>query len=576
MAHTPTPADVATDAPAIRIHGAGTGGWALIRALELLGVDTVFGLPGDLAAPAFARLHTSKSLRAVTVRQEQGGGLAAEGYAQATGKVGVVLTASGPGAASLVTPLLDAMADSVPLVAITGRVGFAAVGKDSMDEADIVGVSIPVAKHSLLVTRAEEIPSAVSEAFYLASTGRPGPVLVDITRSALLGKAHFEWPAPIDLPGYHPVTTPNARQVRSAGARLASAHRPVLYVGGGVVSGRATGELAELAEATGAAVVTTLAGRSAFPSAHPHNLGMPGRYGTVPAVAALQQADLIVAIGARFAEQVTGALSRFAPDAQIVHVDIDPAEISRVREADVPIVGDAKETLPAITAAFRSHKRCADHTKWWEYLDGLRAAFPPGYPNVHSGAIRPEYVLDRLGKLAPDAIWVTGTGRQQLMAAHFLPVERPGQWIAAAGAGTQGFALPAAIGAQIGQPGAAIWAIDGEGSFLRTAQELASARAESAPVKVALIDNAEPDFTGSRIPDFAELAVALGGAAKRVERPNDVDPAIQWAMSVRDRPVVVDFRTTRVTDRWPVVGDELPDSVLAEARAMRPSFEEDE
>jgi acetolactate synthase I/II/III large subunit len=400
-----------------------TGAQSLVRSLEAVGVEVVFGIPGGAILPAYDPLFDSR-VRHVLVRHEQGAGHAATGYAQATGRVGVCMATSGPGATNLVTPLADAYMDSVPMVAITGQVPSAAIGTDAFQEADIRGITMPITKHNFLVTDADEIPQRIAEAFHLAATGRPGPVLVDIAKDALQATTDFSWPPRLDLPGYKPTTRPHGKQVREAAALVAAARRPVLYVGGGVIKAQASAELAELAELTGAPVVTTLMARGAFPDSHPQNLGMPGMHGNVTAVTALQKADLLVALGARFDDRVTGQLSSFAPEAKVVHADIDPAEIGKNRKADVPIVGDARETIAELVTALRAERdagRRPDLSPWWAQLDQWRQKYPLGYDWPEDGALSPQYVIERLGAIAgPDAIYASGVGQHQMWAAQFI------------------------------------------------------------------------------------------------------------------------------------------------------------
>src|SRR5690349_14523041 len=409
----------AAEAPRAQVTSPGkvrvTGAQALVHALERVGADVVFGIPGGAVLPAYDPLLDSKQIRHILVRHEQGAGHAATGYAQATGRTGVCMATSGPGATNLVTPLADAYMDSVPLVAITGQVSTNLIGTDGFQEADISGITLPITKHNFLVTKPEDIARTIGEAFHLASTGRPGPVLVDIAKDAMQATTEFTWPVPFDLPGYHPVTRPHSRQVREAARMITDAKKPVLYVGGGVIKAQAAAELKELAELTRAPVVTTLMARGAFPDSHPQHLGMPGMHGTVAAVGALQKADLIVALGARFDDRVTGRLDSFAPDALIVHADIDPAEISKNRRADVPIVGDCKEVIADLivaVAAEHGHGRKGDHAEWWAQLDQWRQKYPLGYDEPDDGSLGPQYVIERIGKLAgPDAIYLAGVGQ---------------------------------------------------------------------------------------------------------------------------------------------------------------------
>ena len=478
----PSPADLA---PQVAPVGGATvtaepmtGAQSIVRSLEACGVDTVFGIPGGAILPTYDPLMDSTRIRHILVRHEQGAGHAASGYAYATGRVGVCMATSGPGATNLVTAIADANMDSVPLVAVTGQVGASMIGTDAFQEADIVGITMPVSKHNFLVTDADDIPRVMAQAFHIASTGRPGPVLVDIAKSAMQAATSFSWPQTLDLPGYHPVTRPHAKQIREAARLLATARRPVLYVGGGIVRSGASAQLRRLADASGAAVVTTLMARGALPDSHPQNLGMPGMHGTVPAVAALQKADLVVALGARFDDRVTGKLSSFAPGAVIVHADIDPAEIGKNRRADVPIVGDLKEVLedllPELDKEHAQHGK-PDLAAWWRQLDDWRETFPLGYTPTADGHLAPQHVITRIGEIAgPEAIYVAGVGQHQMWAAQFIRYERPGAWANSGGLGTMGFAVPAAMGAKVGDPDRTVWAIDGDGCFQMTNQELAT------------------------------------------------------------------------------------------------------
>ncbi len=427
-----------------------TGAQALVRALEDVGVEVIFGIPGGAILPAYDPLFDSTKLRHILVRHEQGAGHAAEGYAQASGRVGVCMATSGPGATNLVTPIADAHMDSVPMVAITGQVGRAFIGSDAFQEADICGITLPITKHNFLVKDASEIPQVIAEAFHLASTGRPGPVLVDVPKDVLTEQTTFHRPDPVDLPGYRPATHPNGKQVRAAARLISSAQRPVLYVGGGVLKARATDELRELADATGIPVVTTLMARGAFPDSHPQHLGMPGMHGSVAAVTALQKADLLVTLGARFDDRVTGKLDTFAPNAAVIHADIDPAEIGKRRKADIPIVGDLKELLQALIPAVRKRyaaEHRADLAPWWRQLDYWRSTYPLGYEEPPDGTLSPQYVIERLGEIAgPETIFTSGVGQHQMWAAQFIRYERPYTWLNSGGAGTMGYAVPAAMG----------------------------------------------------------------------------------------------------------------------------------
>ncbi|MEW6861240.1 acetolactate synthase large subunit [Trueperella pyogenes] len=576
-----------------------TGARAVIRSLEELGVKNIFGLPGGAALPLYDAIFESK-IRHILVRHEQGAGHAAEGYAVSTGEVGVCIATSGPGASNLVTTLLDANLDSVPLVAITGQVGASLIGTDAFQEADIIGATYPLVKHSFLVTDANEIPARIAEAYHIARSGRPGPVLVDVTKSAQIDECEFSWPPEMDLPGYNPPTRPSLRDVSAAARMIAQAAKPVFYVGGGAIRSRAHRELAELVEATGIPVVTTLNARGAFPDSDPHHLGMPGMHGTVPAVAALQKSDLLIALGARFDDRVTGKLDEFAPEAKVIHADIDPAEFGKNRAVDVALLGDLRETISAliddIPAAFEQYG--PDYARWWAYLNKLSQTYPVGYEEPEDGLMSPQYVLSRLGALAGHSIFTTGVGQHQMWAQQYIPWHFPGQLVTSCGAGTMGFGVPAAMGAQVGNPDKTVWCIDGDGSFQMTNQELATCRLNDIPIKVALINNSSLGMvrqwqnlfydgrfshtdlnTGHgtrRIPDFVKMADAYDCHGIRVEHPEEVDNAIAQAMSVNDRPVVVEFVVSPDAMVWPMVPSGVSNDDILYARDMRPKHEEEQ
>ncbi|MGH8961124.1 MAG: acetolactate synthase large subunit [Jatrophihabitantaceae bacterium] len=588
-----------------------TGAQALVRSLEQVGADVVFGIPGGAILPAYDPLYDSTKVRHILVRHEQGAGHAAEGYAQASGKVGVCMATSGPGATNLVTPIADAYMDSVPMVAITGQVGRAFIGTDAFQEADIAGITLPITKHNFLVQRSEDVPQVIAEAFHLASTGRPGPVLVDLPKDVLQERSEFSWPPRMDLPGYRPVSRPHGKQIREAARLIAGARRPVLYIGGGVLKGRATRELLQLADLTGIPVVTTLMARGAFPDSHKQHLGMPGMHGAVSAVTALQKADLLIALGTRFDDRVTGRLSTFAPDAAIIHADIDPAEIGKNRAADVPIVGDVREVLidlvPAVEAEFAAGHR-SDLTGWWRQLDQWRETYPLGYDEPPDGSLAPQYVIERLGQLTgPETIFSAGVGQHQMWAAQFIKYENPYTFLNSGGAGTMGYSVPAAMGAKVACPDRLVWAIDGDGCFQMTNQELATCAIEGIPIKVAVINNGnlgmvrqwQALFYGERysntnlgthataasagagrarqrIPDFVKLADALGCVGLRCERKADVDATIAKAMEIDDQPVVVDFTVGADAMVWPMVAAGASNDEIQAARDIRPVFEGDE
>ncbi|MCW2941126.1 MAG: acetolactate synthase, large subunit, biosynthetic type [Actinomycetia bacterium] len=576
-----------------------TGAQALVRALELVGVDTIFGIPGGAILPAYDPLFDSEQIRHILVRHEQGAGHAAQGYAQATGRVGVCIATSGPGATNLVTPIADAYMDSVPIVAITGQVASASIGTDAFQEADIVGITMPITKHNFLVTDPADIGRTIVEAFHIAGTGRRGPVLVDIAKDTLQATFDFAWPVPMALPGYRPVTRPHSKQVREAARLITEAKRPVLYVGGGVLKAQASAELKVLAELTGAPVVTTLMAKGAFPDSHPQHMGMPGMHGTVGAVGALQKSDLLVVLGARFDDRVTGKLDSFAPDAAVVHADIDPAEISKNRHADVPIVGDAREVLADMIVAIQAEQaagRRGDYAEWWQQLNYWKETYPLGYDLPENGELSPQYVIERIGKIAgPEAYYVAGVGQHQMWAAQHIGYDRPGAFVNSGGAGTMGFAIPAAMGVKVGSPESVVWAIDGDGCFQMTNQELATCAIENIPIKVAIINNGNLGMvrqwqtlfynqrysntdlqTSRRIPDFVKLADAYGCVGLRCEKAEDVDATIAKAMEINDAPVVIDFVVHKDAMVWPMVAAGTSNDDIKFARDLAPVWENGE
>ena len=587
----------ASTASAVATPVSTTGAGAVVRSLEALGVEVAFGIPGGAILPAYDPLYDSK-LRHILVRHEQGAGHAATGYAQATGKVGVCIATSGPGATNLVTAIADAYMDSVPIVAITGQVARPLIGTDAFQEADIFGITLPITKHNFLVQTADEVPRLIAEAFHLASTGRPGPVLVDIPKDVLQADTTFAWPPTLDLPGYRPTLHPHGKQIREAARLIAQAKRPVLYVGGGVLKAGATEGLRKLAELTDIPVVTTLMALGAFPDSHRQHLGMPGMHGTVPAVYALQKADLLITIGARFDDRVTGKVDSFAVDAKVVHADIDPAEIGKNRHADVPIVGDARHVIDELIAAVSSQGTTADqYESWWATLEDMRSRYPLGYDEPDDGMLAPQYVIERLGALAgPDAIYVSGVGQHQMWASQFIKFEKPGTWLNSGGAGTMGYAVPAAMGAKVARPGTAVWAIDGDGCFQMTNQELATCAIEGIPIKIALINNGSLGMVRQwqtlfydgrysnttlgthkhRIPDFVKLAEALGCIGLRCESKEDVDKVIKQAMAINDAPVVIDFTVAGDAMVWPFVPGGMSNDEIMFARGVRPIFDEDD
>jgi acetolactate synthase-1/2/3 large subunit len=572
-----------------------TGAQSLVKSLEALDVEVIFGIPGGAILPAYDPLFDSK-VRHILVRHEQGAGHAATGYAQASGKVGVCMATSGPGATNLVTPIADAYMDSVPIVAITGQVPSGAIGSDAFQEADIQGITLPITKHNYLVRSGADIPRVLAEAFHLAQTGRPGPVLVDIPKDVLQAQTTFAWPPVLDLPGYRPTLHPHGKQIREAARLIQAARRPVLYVGGGVLKAGATDVLRRLAELTGIPVVTTLMARGAFPDSHPQHLGMPGMHGTVPAVYALQRSDLLITLGARFDDRVTGKLDTFAPDAQVIHADIDPAEIGKNRHADVPIVGDAKHVVEELVSAL-GQGFSGNYKDWWQTLEDLRERYPMGYEHPDDGTLAPQYVIQRLGEIVgPEAIYCAGVGQHQMWASQFIKYEKPATWLNSGGLGTMGYAVPAAMGAKVAKSGTTVWAIDGDGCFQMTNQELATCALEGIPIKVAVINNGNLGMVRQwqtlfynerysntdlgthkhRIPDFVKLAEALGCVGLRCETASEVDSVIAQAMAINDAPVVVDFVVGKDAMVWPMVAAGTSNDEIMFARGVRPVFDEDE
>ena len=571
-----------------------TGAQSLVESLERVGVEVIFGIPGGAILPAYDPLYDSK-IRHILVRHEQGAGHAAEGYAHVTGGVGVCMATSGPGATNLVTAIADAYMDSVPIVAITGQVASKSIGTDAFQEADIRGITFPITKHSFLITDPLEIPHAIAAAFHLARTGRPGPVLVDIAKDALSSMTEFVWPEELDLPGYHPVEKPHSKQIREAARLIAAAERPVLYVGGGVNRARAWDGLAELVELTGIPVVTTLMARGAIPDSHALNMGMPGMHGSVAAVGALQRSDLLITLGARFDDRVTGKLDSFAPEAKVIHADIDPAEISKNRVADVPIVGDLAEVICDLNLALRDVD-LPDYGAWVGQLQGLRKRYVvTDYEPMSEGLLSPEYVIKRIGEIAgPEATYVAGVGQHQMWAAHLLPHELPNRFLNSGGAGTMGYCVPAAMGAQVGLPGTVVWGIDGDGCFQMTNQELVTCSLEGIPIKIAVINNrslgmvrqwqtlfygerySNTNLQSHRVPDFPKLAEAMGAVGLRAETAEEVDDVIRQAMAINDRPVVVEFVVHKDAMIWPMVAAGTSNDDIKIARDLAPVWEGEE
>lgn len=570
-----------------------TGAQALIRALEDLGVQDVFGLPGGAILPVFHAINDDTKFRFTLVRHEQAAGHAAEGYAVATGRVGVCIVTSGPGATNMITPIADANMDSVPLVVITGQVGVNAIGTDAFQEADIVGATYPVVKHSYLVTRAQDIPRVLAEAHYIARSGRPGPVVVDLTKTAQTGEMYYSWPQRMILPGYNPTTKAHGRVISDAAKLFAQSYRPVLYVGGGAVRSNASAEVAELAEVTGAPIVTTLPARGIVPNSNPKALGMLGMHGAIAATAAAQRCDLLVAIGARFDDRVTGKLDAFAPGARVIHIDIDPAEIGKNRAPDVPIVGDVSTVLNDLIPEIKRSQAIGGKPNlkpWWDELNRLREEYAIDYDQPcdkpTDGSLAPQWVIKQLSDHAdPSTIWVSDVGQHQMWSAQLIDFEKPHSWISSGGLGTMGFGLPAAIGASVGSQRdfkgrKPVWLIAGDGSFQMTSEELTTAFLDHAPVKIAIINNSvygmvrqwqtlffEQHYSQTNladgdskeggeffdVPDFVKLAEAYGCVGLRAFTEDEAIDAINKANEINDRPVLIDFRVWKDAMVWPMV-----------------------
>jgi len=573
-----------------------TGASSLVASLEAAGVDVMFGIPGGAILPAYDPIFSS-SIRHILVRHEQGAGHAATGYAQVTGRVGVCIATSGPGATNLVTPLADAAMDSVPVVAITGQVPSVAIGTDAFQEADIRGITMPFAKHNYLITNPADIPRAIAEAFHIASTGRPGPVLVDIAKDALQAMTDFKYPNSVSLAGYKPKSVPDNQAILDAAALITQSSKPVFYVGGGIIKANASRELLELAQLLGAPVVTTLMARGAFPDSHPLHLGMPGMHGTVAAVTALQKADLLITLGARFDDRVTGKLSTFAVNAKVIHADVDPAEIGKNRFADVAVLGDLKNTISALIPALKAAlaKSQPDLTPWLRQMNSLKSAYPLGYDKPSDGSLSPQYVIERLGKISgPEAIFAAGVGQHQMWASQFVSYENPRTWLNSGGLGTMGYAVPAAMGAKVGAPDTTVWAIDGDGCFQMTNQELVTCALNNIPIKVAIINNeslgmvrqwqtlfyegrySNTSLDSKRIPNFPMLAEAMGCVGLSCEREEDVDAIIEKAMGINDQPVVIDFRVHRDAMVWPMVAAGTSNDDIMVARETAPDWDSQE
>ena len=562
------------------------GGQALIRSLELEGVEVIFGLPGGAILPVYDPIIDSP-IRHILVRHEQGAGHMAEGYAHATGRPGVAMVTSGPAATNIVTPLCDAMLDSVPLVVITGQVPLSAIGTDAFQECDTTGITMAVTKHNFLVTNAQDIPQIIHEACHIATTGRPGPVLVDIPKDIVdprNPRSAMQWyePNSINLPGYNPQVTPDPAGLRAAAELILASKQPVIYAGGGILKARAAEALRELAELCDIHVVTTLMARGAFPDDHRLCLGMPGMHGNYTAVTSMQESDLLIALGSRFDDRVTGKVPAFAPNAKIIHVDIDPAELGKVRRADVGIQGDCRLAIEGILAALKelgAPDAQPDRREWKSRISGWRENFPLTYEQSSPGdLLKPQFVLEMLRKNTPDdCILASGVGQHQMWASQYWRFNHPYTWINSGGLGTMGFSVPAAIGAKVGRPDRMVWAVDGDGCFQMTAQELVTATAERIPIKVAILNNAylgmvrqwqemfyeerySEVYLSPDLPDYKMWAEAMGCVGMRVEDPEDVEAAIIKANEIDDRPVVIDFRTDAAEKVFPMIPPGLSNS----------------
>jgi acetolactate synthase-1/2/3 large subunit len=550
-----------------------TGAQALIKSLEQEQVEVMFGLPGGAILPVYDPLIES-SIRHILVRHEQGAGHMASGYAHATGRPGVAMVTSGPAATNIVTPLCDAYMDSIPMVVITGQVPYAAIGTDAFQEADTVGITMPVTKHNWLVTDARDIPRIVREAFHVATTGRPGPVLVDVPKDIANQTMEWYWPESVELPGYKPTVKGHPKQIKDAARLINQAHRPVIYAGGGILKARAAEALRAFAELTGIPVVTTLMARGAFPDEHELALGMPGMHGNYTAITAMQRADLLIALGSRFDDRVTGKVNAFAPDAKIIHVDIDPAEQGKVRRPDVPIVGDCRNVIEELIKAVRAEQTkhgAPDISAWMTQIRQWQRDYPLHYDQEESGTLKPQFVIEKLRALTPDdTILASGVGQHQMWASQYWKFHHPYTWVNSGGLGTMGYAVPAAIGAKVGRPDRMVWAVDGDGCFQMTAQELVTATAERIPVKIAILNNAylgmvrqwqelfyeerySEVYLSPDLPDYVKWAEAMGCVGMRVEHADDVEPTIEKANEINDRPVVIDFRTDYREKVYPMV-----------------------
>ncbi len=550
-----------------------TGAQALIKSLEAQGVEVIFGIPGGAILPVYDPLIDSP-LRHILVRHEQGAGHMAEGYAHVSGRPGVAMVTSGPAATNIVTALADAYMDSIPMVCITGQVALGSIGTDAFQEADTTGITMSVTKHNWLVTSAQDIPRIIKEAFHVATTGRPGPVLVDIPKDVSNQLMQWYWPDEVDMPGYKPTVKGHPKMIKQAAKLILEAKKPVIYAGGGIIRAGASDQLKTLAELISSPVATTLMGRGCFPDEHELAMGMPGMHGTYTAVTAIQKADLLIALGVRFDDRVTGKISSFAPNAKVIHVDIDPAELGKVRHPEVPIVGDVGYVLTELIKEIKNLEKKqdqSDKSAWLKQIKDWQIRFPLTYDKEQTKVIKPQFVVETLSANTPeDTIVVSGVGQHQMFATQYWKFNRPNQWVNSGGLGTMGFAIPAAIGAKVANPSAMVWAIDGDGCFQMTAQELVTASSEKIPIKVAILNNAylgmvrqwqemfyeerySEVYLSPDLPDYVKWAEAMGCVGFRVESPDEVAIVIEKANAINDRPVVIDFRTDSSEKVYPMV-----------------------
>ncbi len=537
-----------------------SGAKAVIKSLEFEHVDTIFGIPGGVMIPIYDELYQQDAITHYLVRHEQAAAHAADGYARATGKVGVCMATSGPGATNLVTGIATAYMDSVPLVAVTGQVTTDLIGKDAFQEADITGITQPITKHNYLIRDASEIPQTIKEAFHIASTGRPGPVLVDIPKDVQTTTVRFEYPKKVHLPGYQPTYDGHPGQIKRAAKAISEAHRPVIYVGGGAKIGGASEEVRALAEAILAPVTMTLMGMGVLPAEHPLSLGMLGMHGTRYANYAVTESDLIIAIGARFDDRVTGKIASFAPNAKIIHIDIDPAEIGKNVRVDIPIVGDVKRVLQKLMPMLKQTRT----KEWMEKVHAWKREYPLEFEET---GLKPQYVVREISKLCPDAIICTEVGQHQMWAAQYFSHRHPRNFISSGGLGTMGYGFPASIGAKIGRPDETVFDLAGDGSFTMNCQELATAVAYDVQVKVAIFNNGylgmvrqwqelfyDRRYSATKLSEinFVKLADAFGAHGIRVDSQSEVAPAIKEALSV-PKPVIIDFRVEPEECVFPMV-----------------------